>query len=223
MAAMIAAASGGTGGLGDSAMALSDDPWIAEHSIIDPERLHALGIISAHWTWCERHLLVLFCVAFNLTGKVGRIIAHDIGDVSLSNKIREAMKTQAEDPEVSNMVGNFLDVYDVCRINRNALTHSVMKPIDHSFTNAVFTRVKGPLWEEKDLPSSLADIRRVAHEIHFVSSHSWDVCQAFRAHKQGEKVELPPLLIVPESLLIPPPHGSPKPKRSPKSSRRAGH
>jgi hypothetical protein len=24
-------------------MALSDDPWIAEHSIIDPERLHALG------------------------------------------------------------------------------------------------------------------------------------------------------------------------------------
>jgi hypothetical protein len=35
-------------------MPLSDDPWIAENSIIDPERHHALGVITVFWNHCER-------------------------------------------------------------------------------------------------------------------------------------------------------------------------
>src|ERR1700677_4623263 len=104
-------------------MALSDDPWIARHSIIDPERLHALGIITLQWNHCERNLWLIFSVVFSLNRRVAWIIGHDIGDISLCEKIREMIKAVKPDPDVAAVLEAYLKTYDACRVNRNTLTH----------------------------------------------------------------------------------------------------
>ena len=74
-------------------MPLSDDPWIAEISDpIDPERLHALGVITLFWNHCERNLWFIFITIFELHPRIGWILAHDIGNVALCERIRERVK-----------------------------------------------------------------------------------------------------------------------------------
>ena len=73
-------------------MPLSDDPWIAEYSIIDPERLHALGSIVLWWNHCERNLLFIFTTFVGVSQGMGWIIGHDLGDMALSTRIREILK-----------------------------------------------------------------------------------------------------------------------------------
>ncbi len=153
-------------------MALSDDPWIAEHSYIDPERLHALGMITLWWNHCERNLFFLFCFVMQCTPRVGWILAHDLGDISISTKIKEMLKLRPVNPDIDELLLCCLQVYDVCRINRNSLTHftaSVPSPQADAAAVASFVRMKGPSPEASPLPSSLQDVRRVALEVHYLS------------------------------------------------------
>jgi hypothetical protein len=130
-------------------MSLSDDPWIAEHSFIDPERLHAIGVVILWWSQCEYNLIQLFGIIFDLTPRRAWIIAHDIGDMSLDKKIREWLNFQTPSRrEELDLVYNYLDIYDVCRQNRNALTHlkaetPVGKPDD--LANVSFKKLRGRL------------------------------------------------------------------------------
>jgi hypothetical protein len=201
-----------------STMALSDDPWIAEHSYIDPERLHALGVITLWWNHCERNLFFLFCFVMGCTPRVGWILAHDLGDVSISTKIKEMLKLRPIAPDMDELLLCCLQVYDVCRINRNSLTHftaSVPNPQADAATIAAapFVRMKGPSPEASPLPSSLKDVRRVALEVHYLSVYLWKTHKALLARREGKPTELPPLIAVPELLWKPPRQTAPKTKR----------
>src|SRR3977135_2597510 len=81
-------------------MPLSDDPWILEHSVIDPERLHALGMITLFWNQCERNLWHLFCLVFDFHPRVGWIIAHDMGDVAICERISPMANSPSSPPGV---------------------------------------------------------------------------------------------------------------------------
>jgi hypothetical protein len=203
------------------AMPLSDDPWIAENSIIDPERLHALGMITLWWNHCERNLLFLFCVVFNVSRRVGWIIANDMGDISISNKMKEMLKVRPPDPDVAALLLRFLDVYDACRINRNTLTHFTASLPDNDpakLKGATFVRMKGPTAKVDPLPSSLDDIRRVAYETLHISIYSWHIYKALVERAAGRPAELPPLIASPDLLWKPPPPIAPKSKRPPRPS-----
>jgi hypothetical protein len=202
-------------------MPLSDDPWIAQNSYIDPERLHALGVITLWWNHCERNLFFLFCRVFNLRLRVGWIIAHDLGDISVSNKMREMMKLHPPESDVADLLKCCLDVYDICRQNRNTLTHFTghsPSADPKSLDDVIFLRMKGPSAEPRPIPSSLTDIRRVAFEINILSTYLWKTHKAIVARQQGQPATLPPLVAVPELLLKPPPQTPPKPKRPPRPS-----
>lgn len=197
-------------------MPLSDDPWIAQNSIIDPERLHALGVITLWWNQCERNLFFLFCHAFGVSTKVGWIIAHDLGDISLSEKITEKLKLHPPAPDVAELFKTALKIYDICRQNRNTLTHFTgQSPPDdpRNLEKVFFVRMKGPSGKPVPIPSTIEDIRRVAFEIKTFGVYLWKIHKALTARARGEIAPLPPLIALPELLWKPPLQTPPKQKR----------
>jgi hypothetical protein len=217
IAAMMAAASGGMFGLGGFAMALSDDAWISEHSIIDPERLPALGMITAFWNYCEQNLFFIFCAVFHLQTIVGWIIAHDMGDIAVSSRIKEMLKIDSPDSQLTDLILNGLEVYDCCRINRNTLTHFTFSVNDDGTFD--FARRKGPSSNKTIIPSSLNDVRRVALETKLLSLYLWHLHESIRTFGSPSPRPFPPKLELPELLLKHPPRTDTKRQRPPKSSR----
>jgi hypothetical protein len=200
-------------------MALSDDPWIAANSVIDPERLHALGMITLWWNHCERNLFHIFHLVFGLRPRVAWIIAHDMGDISMCEKIKEMLKIRPPEDDVLTVLTSYLKAHDACRINRNTLTHFTgsLPSAQHNPSQVVFVRMKGPVPEQNPLPSSLEDIRRVAHETHTFAMYSWKLYKALVERYEGKQATLPPPIVPPELLWKPPPPIVPKPKRLPGS------
>jgi hypothetical protein len=121
------------GSSGSKRHPLSDE-WIATHTYLAPEKLHALGVITVLWNACETHLLVLFMMVAQLQPHTAWIIAHDLGDASLSERIRELAKARNEAGSLAEdailAINRLLKVYDVCRQNRNALTHLRWKSME---------------------------------------------------------------------------------------------
>jgi hypothetical protein len=201
-------------------MPLSDDPWVAKYSIIDPERLHALGTITLCWNHCERNHMLIFAHVLNLDQRRGWIVAHDMGDISMSDKIKEAVKWENYNTELAQAIECYLKIYDACRQNRNALTHftaSIPSPSIELAKSATFTRMKGIKGEQNTLPSSLEDIRRVAEEIHTFVVYSWSLHKSLEARRKGQPSKLPQLVLPPELLVKPLQANSPKhpPQRQP--------
>jgi hypothetical protein len=202
-------------------MALSDDPWIAEHSTIDPERLHALGMITLWWNHCERNLLLIFCHIFGFTQRIGWIVGNDMGGISISNKISELLNFANLEKDIEDVIRNYLRVHDVCGKNRNTITHfTASMPKDKLFdvSSVAFVRMKGDDGKKAYIPSSLEDIRRIAEEIKVPLLHSWRIYKLLLSYQQGKSLELPPLVSLPEMLVKPPPQTVAKPKRPPRPS-----
>jgi hypothetical protein len=184
-------------------MPLSDDPWIAEISDpIDAERIHALGVITLFWNHCERNLWFIFNAIFELHPRIGWILAHDLGDVAICERIKERLKLlNNPGAEVDDLILNALEIYDACRINRNTLTHFTVRAADDGTIS--FVRTKGPVPIQHPLPSSLEDIRRVATETKILSQYLWHLYRALGGDGSEEKIPLPPKLAVPELLWKP--------------------
>jgi len=200
-------------------MPLSDDPWIAEHSIIDPERLHALGMITLFWNHCERMLFMIFCFVFKFGPGFGWIIAHDMGDISLSERIKELLKVRPIDPAEQALILNALEVYDACRQNRNLLTHFTVSigSKDEPESDYKFVRTKGPSPTPKEFPSTLDDVRAVASNTKTLSVYLHQIHKALTEREAGKDVPLPPRVASPELLLRHPlqDRTEPKPQRPP--------
>ncbi len=203
-------------------MTIPDDPWMQLHSTIDPLRAHALGIVSVWWNHCERIHLRIFSQVLGIDREKGWIVGHDIGDVSLSEKINEALHLSQFDREWRLIITNYLACYDRCRQNRNVLSHFVAVLTDESngeLAAAGFIRVKGIKGTTTVIPSSIDSLRRVAGEIHLFALYSWNLHKALDALRQGRRQELLKTFPIPELLVKPPPQTHPKPTRPPRSSR----
>jgi hypothetical protein len=186
-------------------MSLSDDPRIAANSIIDPERHHALGVITVFWNHCERMLFLIFCTIFKFSPRFGWIIAHDMGDISLSVRVRELLKVRPLEQAQQELILHLLDVYDACRRNRNTLTHFTVSPGspgDMTDTEMKFVLTKGPSLSPKEFPCKLDDIRAVAFDIKTLSIYMSNIRLSLIEHDADLPLArpLPPKVAVPELL-----------------------
>jgi hypothetical protein len=193
-------------------MADFDDPWIASRSRrIDPKILHALGLVNLSWNACEHGLLLLFCSTTNIGGKRALILTHDLGDVTLSNKIRDLMEISDHQPHEREAIERALDVYEICRLNRNQLSH--FTPSHNQADELEMYRKKGPTLMEEQFPCDLATIRRVADEITHLTNHLSAIGNYFLAKLYGQKPgSLPQKPPLPGRVWTPPPQGRPKQK-----------
>jgi hypothetical protein len=187
-------------------MTLSDDPWIKNNSIISPEKLHAVGMTAVYWNHCERLLLMIFARLLNLTYRVGWIVGHDIGDISLCEKIKEFLAIRQMEIPIAEQVQTALSIYDVCRQNRNTLSHFTVKPKSPEMLpdDFIFLRTKGVSAASHSIPSDLEDFRRVALETQVLSIHLWEIYKALGARQEGRPATWPPILSPPELLWKPP-------------------
>lgn len=140
---------------------LDDDAWITANSQIAPEKLHALGVVNFRWNSAEFGLRTLLILVSRMPTDTAWAIIHDMGDIALSNSIRQIVKTGHLPDDLKEAIRYGLDIYDICRLNRNHLTHFVPSALRGSD----LPRVKGPVFEPQPIADSLEDIRRVAKEV----------------------------------------------------------
>jgi len=99
--------------------ALADDPWIKDHSPIDPAKIHALGAITMAWNFCETNLFLLFAIVAKLKPKVAWIIVHDMGDIAVWERIQGIAKSRNDyyGDEITALK-HADKIYDLCRRSR---------------------------------------------------------------------------------------------------------
>jgi hypothetical protein len=199
------------------------DDWIRKHESIDSKICHALGFINIVWNACEHGLLPLFRAVTNLRGQEAFILTHDMGDVTLTNKIREFLPLRKDFlPAEKLMILSALEGYDVNRVNRNQLSH--FSPVPSGSVLSVgkdlqFYRRKGPRFLADAIPSDLTSIRRVADDLVMLAAY----LGALNRYLHGKHEKLPPMpmpgkLPLPERLWTPPPPNPQGRKRPPGNS-----
>jgi hypothetical protein len=117
--------------------------------------------------------------------------------------------------DIKDAVVHAVRVYEVCRINRNQLTHF----LPQGLTGSDLTRLKGESFAPQPFPDSLADIRRVAEEIEALIGYLSAMFNFFRARFQNAlrraPTPLPDKPPLPKMLWhIPPPPPKPRQRKA---------
>jgi hypothetical protein len=177
-------------------LSLDKDPWIRRNSPISAEKLHALGNITFCWNNCEYWTGTIFSIVADLDQSIGRIITHDLGDVSIWQKIKLISVDKGMKPEIIDLLEHAAKIYDRCRTNRNTYVHASGGMIGRGGISLM--RKKGPTQFGDYIPDGLGDLRRVSEElfvlIHFlqeVAIYIMDVREGIRVFPPPEKPELP--------------------------------
>lgn len=195
------------------------DQWVQSNSPVEPEKLHALGLMTLRWNSCELGLKILFAGVTRTTMLMAWAITQGMGDIAICDVVREVISKIPEDEPAREHVLHALEIYDINRINRNQLTHFLPSG---SSDGLQFMRAKGPAYNPQPFPSSLADVRRVAEDLAKLSAYlaglaNWFAARTYKnyQHPPGPLPEKPP---VPDKLWKPAPPSQPKRKSQPQAS-----
>lgn len=197
---------------------LSRDTWIATHSPISPEKLHALGYVNFVWNVCEHELFSLFATVMKIPEREAWVLVHDLGDISICLRIKEIARYRYPGTPYLDLIENALEVYEVCRANRNQLTHFTIGIAHDKFELVLKRASKKPNTRDtQSISESVWDMRRVGRDINRLRgqlAELWAV-ETFG----GGELPLPSKLRVPAPLWTPRPQAPKAPKRQPQPSR----
>jgi hypothetical protein len=205
-------------------MSQLDDEWIRKFSPIEPEKLHALGVITFMWNACEYKLFELFSLAFGLSQQAAWLLVHDLGDVAISDRIHTFTDWAAETDEAkdaSEIIQNALKAYDHCRQNRNQFTHFTMQHDLETKTLTLLQQKRGPLLQRVPFPNDLTDMRRVADEIIGINNHLHQINQCLKTRGSPQPEPWPSKVAPPALLSTPAPQARTvrRPQRPPSALR----
>jgi hypothetical protein len=196
---------------------MKDDAWIRANSELDPDVLHALGVIGLRWNSCEFGLKMLFSLATNIGYPNALLITQDMGSVSISNIIRGTKELPKRFPKNVDDVFFALDLFEINRLNRNQLTHYLPAGNQSGETEFRRNKILGGIGGEL-IPNSVSDVRRVAEEIRALRSYLAQLHNHLTNLHYTAVYPLPERPPLPERLLKPPPPDQPKPKPRQKPS-----
>ncbi|MEI7573289.1 MAG: hypothetical protein WCJ52_09225 [Phenylobacterium sp.] len=171
-------------------MSLDNDPWIELHSPISAEKLHALGNITFCWNGCEYWTGAIFSIVADLDQSIGRVITHDLGDVSIWQKIKLISLDKKMKPEIINLLDHAAKIYDRCRTNRNTYVHASGGLIGRGGLSLM--RRKGPTQFGDYIPDGLEDLRRVSEELIVLNRFLQEVAMYIMDVREGIRVLPPP-------------------------------
>ena len=161
----------------DSNPALTEaDPWIKTHSQeIEPERLHALGVITFYWRRCEMALTGLGGQVLPVDDVLSRAIYHDLGDRKIAEIILAAVSCDESLQPSRPLIEHVLERYDICRINRNQLTH-----FDVVWSARLHLSLSKGRSRGVAIDDDIADLREVAEQIALTTTILHDIRSAVR-------------------------------------------
>lgn len=200
---------------------LAPDAWIAMYSLMSPKKLHALGVITFWWNACEYQLFGLFVVITGLPDQQAWILAHELGAIALMDRINAlaAIKLKKRKDAVE-LIANTLDIYEICRRNRNQLTHFSVGPAEKGDIQ-IRRKSKAPdSMEPAPFPNDLKDIRRVARDVRRLHDRLFETWAYAQQRLRGRRVKPSPKILPLPELLWKPPQQAPK-ERPPRRSSRA--
>jgi hypothetical protein len=158
---------------------LSGDLWISGNSPIEASKLHALGAMNFHWNIVAQLLQqILANLRAWLTGKYEPLSLTERQKISkkTAEDLIKAIRKEAKDArlyqtENSNAyIEKVLDATDVCRDNRNGLTHYVVINW-YSGDTSDWRLVRD--WTSEPLPDDLVKLRKTAEDMQAL----WNVMQ----------------------------------------------
>lgn len=204
------------------------DPWIASHSPISPEKMHAIGCLVFYWNLCEFDAKHFFWLALGGTNQAATIVSHDMGDRTIWEKTLLLMQLRGFRPELVDRVEHGSKLHERCNTNRNAFVHFVAggspEPSDDGSILRL-ARQKGPVFNPVPLHDQLATMRRVADDcsnLHLYLTAIWTHEITFRHSgdhpEQNARFPLPDKPPLPELVWTIPPKTQAKRKRQPQSS-----
>jgi hypothetical protein len=191
---------------------LSIDDWMTSNSELGHKRLHALGVITLRWNRAERWLFTIFCDVSGYDEAEAWALIYNLSTPAISERIRSLLKLRNFTAEAP-LIENALEVFNVCRQNRNSVTHAWTRGLSADGQLLLASKSKKADNLDADpFPSSLEDLRRVADEIESLNTRLWLLsCFAEDAQPTSslEKLPLPSLLVQsPQQPSVRPPRPS---------------
>jgi hypothetical protein len=196
------------------------DPWIVEHAPLSPEKLHALGYLTFAWNRSEYWTNLLFAEALGVAEELARVIIHDLGDITIWEKLRQIASTRDLPQEICGLLDYGARLHERNRVNRNQFVHAVGAGAIGQ-KDLALRRVKGPaMFKFEPIADDLSDLRRVGEEIDALrvfttnlALYVHDVLQEDQPPTLPEKPPLPALVWTPlpptPQKRKPPPQSSP--------------
>lgn len=197
----------------------NQDPWIVSNSMLTPEKLHALGVLTLKWSVCEYWTGAIFSDVLGVSERVAVTITHDLGDIAMWNKIVNLAEARGLAPQIIEELKHASKVYDICRSNRNQFVHAatIMKR-NQDGSLLSLGRKKGPTLNVPELGGDLEHLRRVCDDLTALNRYLSDLCLGV-ARPQKSTWPLPGRPSLPEFVWKPPPQNPPKQKRPLRSSK----
>lgn len=186
----------------------ADDPWIEYLSAFyPPKKLHALGAVTFFWNLCETAITDIFAEVSGIPWQTSWILTKDMGTTTLCAKLSELARSKPLPQTVIEYLNHELKVFDLCRRNRNQLTHfhvGFSADQGDGLQMTIKRRSKAqpsPI----TIPDSLGDLRRVAQEIGDLRQNLTDFFMFLTTQGEVPPWPLPRKLPLPELLESPPP------------------
>lgn len=182
---------------------MNDDPWVRDHSPIGAERLHALGYINFVWNVTEYWFFALLASVSGLSEDVCRVFVYDQGDVTIADRIKAFAKRRHDlTVEEQAAVARAVEVYNVCRLNRNLYNHYGLVA---GKTGLELHKVaKKPDYISHPIPMDLNALRAVGEEIAELRIFLEDLCLAIDFQVRGLHAPSLDTLPVPRNRATPP-------------------
>jgi hypothetical protein len=203
---------------------LSRDPWIKTNSDIEPQKLHALGVITFRWNFSENKLFDMFQALLKLPIEEAHALADGLKNEELVRRIKTLASSRIKNKKTLELMSNVLDVYDICRQNRNQLAHfniTLETPGSGLRFEVALARRRRDYRSELPFPQTVKDIRRVARDIRRLNNQLWGVRLLLDRKSKRWMTKTPSLLPVPELLWRPPAQAPRTPApRTPRAARR---
>jgi hypothetical protein len=201
--------------LADKNPDLSIDEWMTANSELGHKRLHALGVITQRWNRAERWLFTIFCDVSGYDEAEAWALVYNSSTPAISERIRSLLKIRNYATEAP-LIENALEVFNVCRQNRNSVTHAWTRGLSPDGQLALASKSKKADNLDADpFPSSLDDLRRVADEIESLNTRLWLLSCFAEDAQPTESLEKLPMPIL---LVQPPQQSNAKPQRPPRTS-----
>lgn len=184
-------------------MSLTDE-WIDKYATLGAQKLHALGMVTFMWNACEYKMFELFYVSTGLGANMAWLLVHDLNSKAVSDRLNAYLDHAFTDPRPIqgeiDLIKNAIAAYDVCRQNRNQLTHFWLEH-DLEKQEVRMMRLKGPALKLAPIPEGVADIRRVADDLVGLNNHLNNIVAYMRSViAEGERLPLPNTVLAPELL-----------------------
>lgn len=143
------------------------------NSALGYQRLHALGVITQRWNRAEQWLFTIFCDVSGYDEAEAWALVYDLGTSAISDRIRSLLKLRNFDAEAP-LIENALEVFHVCRQNRNTVTHAWTRGVANDGSPSLARKSrKADNLDADPFPSSVEDLRRVADEIESLNNRLW--------------------------------------------------